>query len=97
MGIPYAAVRIKDQRTLWGSCSKEGNLNFNWRLALAPPEILDYVVVHELAHRRELNHSKRFWSLVQQWCPQHRGRRKWLRENGARLMQTPASTPQAIS
>src|SRR5687767_12312743 len=55
MGLTYGRLRVKDQRTLWGSCSREGHLNFNWRLVLAPPEVLDYVVVHELAHRLELN------------------------------------------
>jgi alpha-glucosidase len=85
LGVTFGRVRVKDQRSLWGSCSREGNLNFSWRLTLAPPEVLDYVVVHELAHRLEMNHSRRFWANVEKICPDYRVHRKWLRQNGEAL------------
>ncbi|HEX4049137.1 MAG TPA: TIM-barrel domain-containing protein [Elusimicrobiota bacterium] len=85
LGVTFGSVRVKDQRSLWGSCSRAGNLNFNWRLRLAPPEVLDYVVIHELAHRFEMNHSRRFWSHVEKLCPDHRVHRRWLRRNGEAL------------
>ncbi len=85
MDLKYGRVFIKDQRTVWGSCSAKRNLNFNRRLAAAPPEVLDYVVIHELCHLREMNHSKRFWSLVADACPDHAERRKWLRDNSTAL------------
>lgn len=85
MNFEYGRVFIKDQRTLWGSCSGKRNLNFNWRLAAAPTEVLDYVVIHELCHLREMNHSKRFWALVAVTCPAYAARRKWLRDNSGAL------------
>ncbi len=85
MGVTFGRVRVKDQRSLWGSCSREGNLNFNWRLTLAPFEVLDYVVVHELAHRLEMNHSRAFWAHVEKFVPDHRVHRRWLRRNGEAL------------
>lgn len=81
LGVTFGKVRVKGQRTLWGSCAPSGDLNFNWRLTLAPPEVLDYVVIHELAHRLEMNHSRRFWAHVERLCPEHRERRRWLRKN----------------
>lgn len=87
MQVTYGNITIRDQKTRWGSCSARGNLNFNWRLILAPEEVLDYVVIHELAHRREMNHSERFWREVEQYCPDYRDRKKWLREHGTMLMQ----------
>ncbi|MFH1726754.1 MAG: M48 family metallopeptidase [Elusimicrobiota bacterium] len=86
MGVGYGKVRVKDQRTRWGSCSAKGNLNFNWRLTLAPPEVLDYVVVHELAHLLEMSHSRDFWRLVERWCPDHKAHRRWLRTRGRGLL-----------
>ncbi len=86
MQVSYGRVAVKDQKTRWGSCSAKGNLNFNWRLILAPGEVLDYVVVHELAHRREMNHSARFWNLVESVLPDYQQRKRWLKENGDRLM-----------
>ena len=86
MQVSYGRVAVKDQKTRWGSCSAKGNLNFNWRLILAPGEVLDYVVVHELAHRREMNHSVRFWNLVESVLPDYQQRKRWLKENGDRLM-----------
>ncbi len=85
LGVSFGRVSVKDQRTLWGSCSREGNLNFSWRLALAPDEVLDYLVVHELAHRAQMNHSRRFWEVVERVCPEHRAHRRWLRKNAPAL------------
>jgi len=97
LGLEYNRVCIKDQRTLWGSCSGKKNLNFNWRLTAAPPEALDYVVIHELCHLREMNHSKKFWAHVSGVCPDYKVRRKWLRDNCALLwtadMPGPAAPP----
>lgn len=86
LGVTYARLTIRDGRSRWGSCSSRGGLNFSWRLILAPPAVLEYVVIHELAHRRELNHSPRFWAIVAAHCPDYRLRQRWLREHGARLM-----------
>jgi predicted metal-dependent hydrolase len=86
IGVSYGRIRIGGQRTLWGSCSPRGTLSFNWRLALAPPEVLDYVVVHELCHLRVPNHSRRFWELVERHRPNWRRQRDWLRDHGQELM-----------
>ena len=86
MGVTYGRISIRKQRTRWGSCSREGNLNFNCLLMMAPTEVLDYVVVHELSHRLEMNHSARFWAQVEKVIPDYRGPRKWLKEHGGRLM-----------
>lgn len=85
LGIGYGKISIRDQKTRWGSCSSEGNLSFNWRLILAPPNVLDYVVVHELCHRKEMNHSHEFWALVEAVMPNYKEYRKWLRINGKNL------------
>lgn len=85
MGVSYGRIAIRDQKTRWGSCSGEGNLNFNWRLIFAPAGVLDYVVVHELAHRKEMNHSPRFWRVVEDTMPEYRKYQKWLKENGRGL------------
>jgi len=85
MGLSPRRVFLKNQRTLWGSCSTAGNLNFNRALAATPLEVVDYVVIHELAHLREMNHSPRFWAIVSRWCPEHKARRRWLRQNVALL------------
>ncbi len=82
MGVDYGRIAIKAAKTRWGSCSARGNLNFHWKLILMPPAILDYVVVHELAHRIEMNHSPRFWTQVERILPDYRERRRWLKENG---------------
>ena len=86
MGVTVGYVTVKNQKTRWGSCSQTGNLNFNFRLILAPSEVLDYVVVHELCHRRQMNHSAQFWQEVAQVLPDYRKRKAWLTENGWRLM-----------
>lgn len=96
LGVTFNRVSVKDQRTLWGSCTREGNLNFSWRLALAPDAILDYLVVHELSHRAQMNHSRRFWAVVETVCPGHRTHRRWLRKHGAALHRAARpSTPRA--
>jgi predicted metal-dependent hydrolase len=79
-GTPYTHVSIKDQKTCWGSCSRKGNLNFNYKIVFLPPYLQDYVIVHELAHLRELNHSPRFWALVASAVPDWRMLRRELRE-----------------
>jgi hypothetical protein len=84
-GFTYRKIRITSARTRWGSCSSMGNLNFTWRLVMAPPEVIDYVVVHELAHLRVNNHSKEFWKQVERIMPDYKQRLKWLKENGRKL------------
>ena len=85
MGVSYTRLTVRDQRTRWGSCSSSGALAFNWRLIMAPRDVLEYVVVHELAHLREMGHTGRFWELVAMHCPEYRAHRRWLKENGLRL------------
>jgi predicted metal-dependent hydrolase len=86
IGVAYQRIRIGGQRTLWGSCSARGTLSFNWRLVLAPIEVLDYVVVHELCHLRVPDHSRRFWALVECHRPHWRRQRDWLRRHGPELL-----------
>ena len=83
IGVSYGRVAIRDQRSRWGSCSAKGNLNFNWKLIMAPPEALTYVVIHELCHRIEFNHSPRFWALVQAQMPEYEAWKKWLKQHGS--------------
>jgi predicted metal-dependent hydrolase len=81
MGLAVPAVSIRDQRTRWGSASRRGGLSFSWRLVLCPPDVLDYVVVHELAHLRVAGHSARFWALVNRFVADSARSRRWLRDN----------------
>ena len=86
IGVTYQNISIRAQRTRWGSCSSKGNLSFNCLLALVPPEVLDYVVVHELCHRIEMNHSILFWNAVAAILPDYAIHRKWLKDNGSGLI-----------
>ena len=86
VGVSYSKITIRKQRSRWGSCSGKGNLNFNCLLMLTPPEVVDYVVVHELCHRKEMNHSAAFWKEVERVLPNYRERKVWLRKNGTALI-----------
>lgn len=85
LGLEFRSLAIRDQRTRWGSCSRKGNLSFSWRLLVAPPEVLQYVVVHELCHRREPSHSKAFWRVLEAARPGWQAQARWLREHGQEL------------
>ena len=88
-------VRLRDTTSRWGSCSRDGKINLNFRLLFAPEEILDYVIVHELAHLKHKNHGAKFWELMDKIMPNHKERRKWLRENGHRI-ETRYATSSAL-
>ena len=90
VGRPYGRVAIREQRTRWGSCSSRGNLNFNWKLILAPPEALTYVVIHELCHLKDFNYSPRFWAEVRARMPEYEAWKKWLHTHGKELTFPPA-------
>lgn len=85
IGRGYNRISLRDTRSRWGSCSHEGRLMYSWRLILAPPEALDYVAAHEVAHLQEMNHSPAFWAVVQRLCPDYDRHRRWLREEGTGL------------
>ena len=86
MGVEYNRITIRSQRTRWGSCSSKKNLNFNCLLMLAPDEVVDYVIVHELCHLREMNHSRKFWAEVERVLPDYKLSRDWLKRHGDELM-----------
>jgi predicted metal-dependent hydrolase len=94
LGLEPKPVAVRDQETRWGSCSARGNLSFSWRLILAPAEVLEYVVVHELCHLREPNHSKRYWQLLESSSPGWQVPARWLREKGHELH---AYTPRIMA
>jgi hypothetical protein len=85
MGVRFKSITIRDQKTRWGSCSSRGTLSFNWRLVMAPQAVQAYVVIHELAHLKQPNHSPAFWQVVAQHFPEYKKARAWLRTNAARL------------
>jgi predicted metal-dependent hydrolase len=85
MNVRPSKISIRDQSTRWGSCSSRGSLSFNWRLVMAPPEVMEYVVIHELAHLVEPNHGTGFWSLLEGHCPRYLEHKRWLREYGPEL------------
>jgi predicted metal-dependent hydrolase len=84
-GMTVARVSIRNQRTRWGSCGRDGHISLNWRLVLMPPAVRDYVLIHELMHLRRLDHSPAYWKLVGAACPGYREARAWLRQNGPAL------------
>lgn len=87
MGVTYGRITIRNQKTRWGSCSNKGYLNFNCLLMLMPDKVLDYVVVHELCHLKQMNHSKKFWKEVERYMPDYKNYKKWLNENGGALIE----------
>ncbi len=87
LDVSYGHVTIRHQKTRWGSCSTRGNLNFNCLLMLTPKYVQDYVIVHELAHRKAMNHSSDFWEIVESVIPDYKKAKRWLRENGVELIQ----------
>lgn len=86
IGVTYGRITIRNQKTRWGSCSSKGNLNFNCLLMLTPSEVIDSIVVHELCHRKEMNHSEKFYAEVLKAYPEYHKWNKWLKENGGRIM-----------
>ncbi len=84
-GVRYSRFSIRGQRTRWASCSHKGTLSFNWRLIMAPEAVVDYVVIHEVAHLKEMNHTRRFWGLVAERCPSWREHKRWLDDHGTDL------------
>jgi hypothetical protein len=85
MGVEYRALRIKEQKTRWGSCSAQGNINLNWKVIMAPDVVIDYLIIHELAHLKYLNHSRDFWNLVSEYVKDYKQLRKWLKDHGKDL------------
>lgn len=85
IGVSPTRLSLRDQKSRWGSCSSRGTVSYNWRLIMAPPDVLDYLVIHELCHLRHPNHSAAYWQEVSIWCPNYSLHRSWLRQNGALL------------
>lgn len=85
-GVEVTRVSIRGQRSRWGACSASGHITLNFRLLLMPPEVREYILIHELMHLRQANHSRRFWRLVQEACPAYRAAERWLKQHGPSLM-----------
>lgn len=85
LGLTYGRLTIRGAKTRWGSCSQKGNLNFNWRLMMVPRPVIDYVIIHELAHLKEMNHREKFWKLVAEYCPRWHRHRRWLKTHEPEL------------
>ncbi len=85
IGARFARISIRDQKTRWGSCSQLGNLNFNWRLIMAPEPVLDYVIIHELCHLKRMSHGKVFWNVVTKYCSDWPEKRRWLNKHGREI------------
>jgi predicted metal-dependent hydrolase len=92
LGVSYNRLTIRGAKTRWGSCSKKRNLNFNWKLMMVPEPVIDCVIIDELAHLKEMNHSTNFWKLVGEHCPQWRRYRKWLKVHESKLASEPFGT-----
>ncbi len=87
IGVKYGRVTVKHQVSRWGSCSSKGNLNFNCLMMLCPENIRDYIIIHELCHLKELNHSPRFWAEVERFCPDYKACKRWLKVDGSELIE----------
>lgn len=85
LGVNYNSIRIKDTKTRWGSCSSKCNLNFNYRIIMAPEKVMDYIIVHELSHLKHMNHGKKFWETVALYMPDYEKHKEWLKVNGMKL------------
>lgn len=97
MGVTYGRITIREQKTRWGSCTSEGNLNFNWRLIFAPEKVLDYVVVHELSHRKEMNHSPAFYAVVASVMPEYKACEKMAQGQRSDPVAEPVSVKLRLS
>ncbi len=87
MGVKYGRITVRHQVSRWGSCSSKSNLNFNCLLMLCPENVRDYVIIHELCHLKELNHSPKFWAEVEKYCPDYRACKQWLKNNGSEFIE----------
>ena len=85
IGQRARAIRFRDTKSRWGSCTSDGTLSFSWRIMMAPPLVIDYLVAHEVAHLKEMNHSARFWKLCRELCPETDRCKDWLKRNGTAL------------
>ena len=94
LGVTYQRLTVRDGRTSWASCSPKARISFNWKLMMVPPAVVDYVVIHELAHIRQMNHSDRFWRFVEAHCPEWRTHRRWLRDHQSVLDMPLRLTPR---
>lgn len=86
LNVAYKRLTVRGARTRWGSCSQKGNVSFNWKLMMMPDPVIDYVIIHELCHLKQMDHSKRFWGMVAEHCPRWREHRKWLRDHESQLV-----------